>query len=279
MSIIEVRPDPADGLLACEAGEWAADKHDLLRQYLDISHRARRKFVTGRGGATYIELFAGPGRLFVRSTGAYIDGSPVVAHREATRTRTTFSTMHLGDEREDFCNATSTRLKALGANPTMYVGQAEDTAKRIADALDPHGLNFAFLDPFGFEGFPFAIVEAFARFKRMDLLIHVSASALQRNLDEFMASKECPLDHFAPGWREVVRGRRPDDVARGMILEHWTSLIRKAGFRDAEGKPLIRGPSNQALYWLVLVAKHELATKFWDAINRSDQSSLFGKAS
>jgi len=100
---IDLRPDPTDGFPACEAGEWGAEKHGLLRQYLGMSHGARRKFVTGRGGATYVELFAGPGRLFVRASDSYIDGSPVVAHREAIRTRTAFSAMHLGDEREDFC--------------------------------------------------------------------------------------------------------------------------------------------------------------------------------
>jgi len=108
---IETKLDPGDGLAAMEAGEWAAEKHDLLRQYLDISHATRRMWVNGKGGATYIELFAGPGRLFFKGTSDFCDGSPLVAHREAARTNTAFSVTHLGDEREDFCNATATRSR------------------------------------------------------------------------------------------------------------------------------------------------------------------------
>jgi three-Cys-motif partner protein len=277
---IEVKPDSADGLPAMEAGEWVSDKHALLRQYLGISHAARRKFVNGRGGATYIELFAGPGRLFTKGTDQFFDGSPLVAHREAERTKTVFSEMHLGDEREDFCDALSKRLTTRSANSRVYPKRAEQAAREIRGVLNHYGFHFAFLDPFGFDGLPFTIVETLAGLNRMDVLIHVSAMELQRKLPDYVESKECTLDHFAPGWREVVRGLKPSDItARAKILEHWIGLIRKVGFREADGKPLIRGPNNQALYWLVLVAKHELATKFWDAINRPRQTSLFDTSS
>jgi hypothetical protein len=56
-----------------------------------LSHAARRKFLKA-GGAAYFELFSGPGRLFLKGTNQFIDGSPLVAHLEATRTRTNFST-------------------------------------------------------------------------------------------------------------------------------------------------------------------------------------------
>lgn len=273
---------------AIEAGEWAEKKHRLLRHYVDISREPRRGFVDpaeaarrgipgGPAGATYIELFSGPGRLFVKDTDNFFDGSPLVAYGESMRTRTAFTSMHLGDERPDFCEAARTRLQARGTAPIVYSMKADQAAGRIVAALNPYGFNFAFLDPFGIEGLPFTIIETFARFKRMDMLIHVSAIALQRKLPEWVESRHCPLDDFAPSWRAVVRGLRPDDiVARGRIFEHWLSLIRKVGFQDAKGKPLIRGPQNQALYWLVLIAKHELATQFWDAISRDEnQDDLF----
>lgn len=274
---IEVRPDPIDGLPAMQAGDWAVEKHELVRKYLDISRHTRRKWIEGPGGATYIELFSGPSRLFTKGTDNFFDGSPLVAHREAVRTGAAFTAMHLGDERKDFCDASAQRLGALGANPITYPGTAEKMATSIVNALSPHSLNFAFLDPFGFEGLPFSVVETFAPCKYMDLLIHVSASSLQRNLSEFIASKNCPLDDFAPDWRKVVAGRRADDIARGMILDHWIGLMKKVGLKAAKGMPLIRGPDNQALYWLVLVAKHDLAVKFWDAINKPKQGDLFNR--
>jgi len=268
--------DPEDGLPMCEAGEWAEDKHGLLRKYLDISKGPRRQFAHGTGGATYIELFAGPGRLFNRETGAAFDGSPLVACKEAARTNSQFTSVHLGDERPDFCEALVRRLDRIGITPRTYPHDARTAASMIIERLNPYGLNLAFLDPFGFEGLPFSLIETLAQFKRMDILIHVSAMELQRNLELYIQQPQCPLDTFAPGWRDVVRGMKPDIVARGKILEHWVSRIREAGFKEAKGKPLIRGRNNQALYWLVLIAKHDLATQFWDEISKEErQAGLF----
>lgn len=276
---MDVRPDPGDRLPALECGEWSEDKHELLRQYIDCSHATRRRWLNGTNGATYIELFCGPGRLYIKGTGTFVDGSPLVAHREAARTDTVFSAMHLGDERKDFCDATETRLKALLAKPVMYAKSGEIAAREIQRALNPYALHFAFLDPFGFDDLPISIIRTFAGFRRMDMLIYVSAMELQRKLPEYFASKDCSLDRFAPGWRDAVRGLNPHDTtARGKIFEHWLSLIRQAGFGDAAVTPLIRGPSNQALYWLVLIAKHDLARRLWNSIakRQTPNQSLFG---
>jgi len=286
---MEVTIDPTDQLPAIVTGEWTTRKHKLLRHYVDISRHARRGWVDraeaarrkipgGPAGAAYIELFCGPGRVFIEETRNFVDGSPLVAHSEAARTGTAFTEMHLGDERDDFCQAVRARLERRGTKPTMYPVVAQEAAEQIVKVLNPYGLNFAFLDPFGFEGLPFSIIETFGRFKRMDVLIYVSAMGLQRMLPDWVKSTHCPLDDFAPNWREVVRGMDPSDiVTRGRIFEHWLSLIRKVGFQDPKGKPpLIRGPKNQALYWLVLVAKHDLATRFWDAISRDkNQADIF----
>jgi three-Cys-motif partner protein len=279
---VELTIDPQDELPAIKTGEWTLHKYKLLRHYVDISKEARRGWidpavaarrdVVTPAGAAYIELFCGPGRVYIEESGNFADGSPLIAHDEAKRTRTAFTAMHLGDARQDFCDATSTRLAGRGFTPTMYPKPAQEAAEEIVKRLNPYGLNFAFLDPFGFEGLPFSIIETFGRFKRMDVLIYVSAMGLQRMLPRWMKSAQCPLDDFAPNWRPVVHGMDPTDiVTRGKIFEYWLNLIKGVGFVDPKGKPpLIRGPNNQALYWLVLVAKHDLATKFWDAISRDE---------
>jgi three-Cys-motif partner protein len=289
MSSVKTKIDPADGLPAIVTGEWARKKHKLVRHYVNISRAARRGWVDpaeaarrnvqgGPRGAAYIELFCGPGRICIEDLDIFENGSPLVAYDESARSRTAFTAMHLGDERVDFCDAVESRLQTRGVSPNMYRKSAEQSAKEIVTVLDPYGLNFAFLDPFGFEGLPFAIIETLGRFKRMDVLIYVSAMGLQRDLPKFVESSHCPLDEFAPDWRSAARGMDPSDiVTRGKVFEHWVSLIRKAGFQEAKGKPaLIRGPQNQALYWLVLVAKHELATKFWEQISRDEnQDDIF----
>jgi three-Cys-motif partner protein len=272
--VAKVAPDPSDGLPAMEAQEWAADKHAALRRYLDISHAARRKFLMA-GGAAYFELFSGPGRLFLKGTNQFIDGSPLVAHLEATRTRTNFTNIYLADEQQTFCSAVETRLKRLGASPTTHPLRSEPAAKRIAKQLRPDALNVGFLDPYNLGDLPLSIFETFAPLQRIDLLVHVSAMDLARALPGSMKAKSAPLDRFAPGWRDAVSGLQAGVEARGRIIEYWLGRIRALGFKDARVWNLIRGPNNQPLYWLVLVAKHELATQFWDEISKPPQTSLF----
>jgi three-Cys-motif partner protein len=271
---LEVRPDPNDQLPALEAQDWAEHKHELLSQYLEISRGARRGFVAGSGGATYIDLFAGPGRLFLKDSGNFIDGSPLIAIKQAAHSRTQFNEVHLGDTDPSFCDALQVRMKALGIQPSTYPYAADESAKRIAKKLNRYGLHFVFLDPFGLEHLPFSIIETFGELSRVDLLVHVSAMDLNRNLPQYMDQTDCSLDTFAPGWRKVVEGMKPGAVARGKIIEHWCGRARELGFKDALAKPLIRGKGRQPLYYLMLLAKSDLARKFWNAINRDNQGSM-----
>jgi three-Cys-motif partner protein len=112
--------------------------------------------------------------------------------------------MHLADEREDFCAAVQTRFEPRRAKARIktYPMVAAEAAEQIVPALNPHGFNFAFLDPFRLEGLPFSIIQTFARFECMDVLIYFSAESLQRNLPGWMEhpTRHCPPDDFAPDW-------------------------------------------------------------------------------
>src|ERR1041384_5866540 len=85
--------DPADGLLVDEVGPWAVEKHERLRRYISASRGARAKFLPPykEGGASYIELFSGPGRSRIRGTTQIIDGSPIVAYKAAHASGARFS--------------------------------------------------------------------------------------------------------------------------------------------------------------------------------------------
>jgi hypothetical protein len=63
-------PGP-DGLAVQCVGQWAADKYYYLRQYIAATKAVRGGFIApkGNGGAAFIDLFAGPGRVRVRDTG------------------------------------------------------------------------------------------------------------------------------------------------------------------------------------------------------------------
>lgn len=109
----------------------------------------------------------------------------------------------------------------------------------------------------------------------MDMLIHVSAQDLQRNLRRNIEYDGSAFDRFAPGWRQCVDVRARDEVIRAAILQHWLELIRGLDMQLSQGAELVSGDNNQRLYWLVLVARHELAGQLWDKIrNISGQGRL-----
>jgi three-Cys-motif partner protein len=263
-----------DGLPFDEVGAWAKEKHERLRKYVDISRGARRKFIRGTGGATYIDLYCGTGRAIVRETKEIIDGSPLVAFKCARDIEVPFSEIHIADASGDSCRAAEKRLITLGASPFKEIGAAEATAVRIVGRLNPNGLHFAFLDPYNLQHLPFSVIEAFGKLKRIDMLIHVSAQDLQRNLHSYTRPGDTRLEGFAPGWRKAVDLKQSKQAIRAALLAHWASKMEMLGLPPAQHAELVSGTSkNQRLYWLVFVSRSNFAKGLWDKI-RSGQGKL-----
>lgn len=265
----------SDGLPLDEVGPWTKEKHERLRKYVDITRATRRKWVHGSGGATYIDPFCGAGRAIIRGTQQKIDGSPLVAFNAARDGGVPFSEIHIADASEERCRAAERRLASLGCAAKIEIGNADATVVRIAQKLNPHGLHFVFLDPYKLEALPFSVIQALAKFKHIDVLIHISVHDLQRNLDAYSVSNDGPLDHFAPGWRNSVSLKQSKSATRAAYVAYWAAEMEKLGFAPARYE-LVRGPTkNQRLYWLVMVSHHKLAQDFWDKIrNVSGQGEL-----
>jgi three-Cys-motif partner protein len=266
-----------DGLPLDEVGSWAKDKHDRLRKYVDISRAARRKFVQGTGGATFIDLFCGVGRAVVRDTGEKIDGSPLVAFRCAKDGGVPFSEIHIADASEESCRAAEKRIVSAGGSAIAVVGKAEETVVGVVKRLNPYGLHFAFLDPYNLDDLPFSVLESFSRLKRIDMLIHVSAQDLQRNLHSYTKPDDDRLERFMPGWRKCVDLSQSQQATRAALLAYWASKIEALGLPPAKHVELVSGISrNQRLYWLVFVSRSDFAKSLWDKIrNVSGQGQLF----
>ncbi|MFN0038111.1 MAG: three-Cys-motif partner protein TcmP [Burkholderiales bacterium] len=268
--------DTGDGLPLTCVGPWAEHKHARVRKYVDISRAVRKKFVTGKGGATYIDLFSGPGRARIRGTNQVIDGSCLVAAKEAISGGAAFSEVHVGDANESFVDATSARLKQIGISAHKYTGPAEITVQQLAEKIGSFGLHFAFLDPYDLKSLRFPVVQRLAKFKHMDMLIHVSAQDLQRNLRRYIQSERSPLDSFAPAWRDAVDPMSSDLDVRTKIFGYWLGLIRAEDMQTSQGVEEVTGMKSQHLYWLVFVARHDLALKFWDEIRNVTKQKSFG---
>jgi three-Cys-motif partner protein len=267
-----------DGLPLDEVGAWAKEKHERLRKYVDISRATRRKFIQGTGGASYIDLYCGTGRAVIRDTNEKIDGSPLVAFKCARDGGVPFSQMHIADSTQERCHAAEKRIIKEGGLPATDVGAAEDTVRRIVARLNPYGLHFAFLDPYNLQDLPFSVIEDLSKLKRIDILMHVSAQDLQRNLHSYTRLGDARLDRFMPGWRKSVDVKQSQRAVRAALLAYWASKITALGLPPAQHAELITGTSkNQRLYWLVFVSRYDFAKQLWSKIRSpSGQRDLFG---
>jgi three-Cys-motif partner protein len=267
-----------DGLPRTIVGGWTLEKHERLVKYVDITRAVRRKWRNWGTETTYIELFCGPGRSRIKRTKRIIDGSPIRATQMAKESGVPYTSVYLADFNATFVDALCKRVPDGAGKVHRYVGKAETTVDQIVKDLNPKGLHFAFLDPYKLDPLPFSIIQKLAKLKSMDMLIHVSIQDFQRNLQRYMKMEDGPLDRFAPGWRRIVNRRDTERNIRVAIFKHWLGLIRKLDMQASKGFEIekVVGKKRQPLYWLVLVARHPLAHKFWNEIrNVSEQGELF----
>ncbi len=258
-----------------DVGPWAADKHEYLQRYIEISRCVRRKWQPPEGaGATYIDLFCGSGKCRVRSTGEIIDGSPIVAWR-ASRNHAPFTTMYIADIDTRKRRAAAQRLRDEGAPVVEIEGDALEAIEKIVPMLDQNGLHFAFLDPYSLGALDFRIIERLSTLKRIDMLIHISKMDLQRNLPMNIRDEHDAFDRFAPGWHEHIAGTTGDQhKMRGMVVEYWRSKVAELNVWTSPEMELITGDRGQHLYWLLLAYKHRLAGDFWKKTGKRQQLSF-----
>jgi three-Cys-motif partner protein len=268
-----------DDLLVEDVGNWALEKQKLLCDYIQISSAARRKYLPpdNTGGATYIDLFCGPGRSKIKDTDQFIDGCCVAAWRRSLESASPFTKVIIGDADPERLELARIRLGRLGAPVIALSGEAKDTVLPAIQKATSYGLNFAFLDPYSLGALDFHVLRMLSRLKRIDIMVHFSQMDHQRNYDRNISAEESALDSFAPGWREEVDIAASQRTGRQAVFEYWRGLVEQLGVEADRETRLISGPGNQPLYRLLLVARHELAHRFWQDVTKGGdpQRSLF----
>jgi hypothetical protein len=106
------------------------------------------------------------------------------------------------------------------------------------------------------------------------VLVHVSVSDLQRNVDRYSSQQYRQFDHFAPGWRTEIKMDMNQQSLRTAILEYWSDKVHALGLPRAKHCQLISGSRNQRLYWLILLARHDLAHDLWEKISSLARSPM-----
>jgi three-Cys-motif partner protein len=260
-----------DGLIVERVGVWVEKKHKILRDYVFAAGGARQKY----SQRAYIDVFCGPGRAQVRSTGQFVDGSSLVAFKAAQDSAAEFTSIEISDARSDLVDANKARLEKLRAPVRIAPGPAVNSVKEIVARLDPYGLHLAFLDPHNLGTLSMSLFAELAKLKRVDCLVHVSVADLQRNADRYSSADYDQFDEFAPGWRSKVGTDMNKQAFRSAIVNYWSDEVERLGLPRAEHCELVTASKDQRLYWLILLARHNLAHALWSRISSEAQAPKF----
>lgn len=265
--------DTADGLRVMEVGEWAFEKHALIRRYVNASREARRKWTQ----RVLVDLYCGPGRVVNRSHPEDIrDGGVISAFLQAKHDGAPFTKVIIGDTDEEALAACKQRLERLGANVVAFLEPAHISAPEALKNLPGNGLHLALLDPFNVGHLPFSVIETLAQRKHLDIVVHYSLMDIARNLELNYLRKASAFDAFAPGWKEVIPVSAITKAeARRRFDEYWQSLVERLGYSVSDMRPVItRSGTQSRLYQMVLLERHPLARHLWSEVARTSQGSF-----
>ncbi len=253
-----------DGLIVEKVGSWAVRKLNIVTNYVYASGGARTHYA--RTGTAYIDVFCGPGRSLVRDQTKFIDGSPVAAFKRAAESPGQFSSINISDADSELLGAAEKRLNVINAPVWACAGPANVAMPKIVQSLDPNGLHFAFLDPHNLGTLSFDLFEQLAKLKRVDVIVHVSLifSAMQTAT---RLRHTTSFDKFAPRWRGKVGADMNQVALRGSIMQYWSAKGDGAWPSSRRHCELITRDHCQRLYWLFLLAKHDLAHQLWEKIS------------
>lgn len=261
----------SDGLPVQCVGEWAdTRKHYYLRQYIEATREVRRKFIgENTGGAGYIDLFAGPGRIRLRDSGELSDGSPLIAlgHGDAAFTHVVL------------CDIDERNVRALEARTTgrAYVVHGDSNAciNDLVRAMPPDGLNLAVVDPFAIAPLRFATLRTLAQLSRVDLFINFPTGDIRRNFDRYYDSSSSVLETAigVEDWRRTI-----DSLAKvHQVAELFIQKLADLGYTGESMRTVpVTNSNNAELYRIVFAAKHPLADKIWKSVIRNEPSGQRG---
>ncbi len=244
-------------------------KHEILRRYLGawfpiLGSRVPR--------IVYIDGFCGPGKYLGGE-----DGSPIIALKEALK-QPILATSEVSflfiDARADRINHLESELSSLKIPSNFHVNpivnQFDNTLTEILNDLRAKGHHlaptFAFIDPFGFMGAPFSLVERLLGNPRTEVFINIMiefvnrfaehpTSAVQQHIKTLLGASDAEIS-------EVV-----------------SSQDRKLAFRQLYQKKLhqhakfvrffeMYDDRNNLIYYLFFASNHPLGHKkmkeaFW----------------
>lgn len=251
-------------------------KHDILRRYLEAWFPILNKY---NQRIVYIDGFAGPGRYRGGAPGSPIIAIEVAAHhRKALAGEIVFWFI---DERQDRIDHLKEELAGISIPAHFRVeaecGRFDLKLGQVLDDLDTRGSRpapiFAFIDPFGFAGIQFTLIERLLKYPRCEAFINLMVDSINRFVEHPKAEI---VQHIvsAFGTDDAIRiAEAPGDRITNLRNLYQAQLRRVARFvRYFEMRDL----ENRVQYYLFFGTNNDVGhLKMKEAMWRVDPDGAF----
>jgi three-Cys-motif partner protein len=246
--------DEAEMLFARAVSFHSSVKAYYARRYAEIVGTAMRS----KWYLTWVELFAGPGKLYLRDRDEFVPGSPLEALAIARPFhRYVFSDLDLA--------CVESLRRRIGKRDNVHILQGDANSPELLVELaklipTKNSLVVLYGDPAGLD-LKWDTVQFFIdRFKHLDLLLNVPITGVVRAVAAGYDEKAgALLGHPDP--RALYDASAPD---KGVAYRDWFRRKCAAeGFTQLEAIRVSLRGTNRDLYDLALASRNPLATKFF----------------
>jgi three-Cys-motif partner protein len=167
--------------------DHSAAKHKILETYLKAWFPIICRW---NNRVNYVDGFAGPGKY----TGGE-DGSPIIAmsvainHTTKLKNQINFIFIEKDDDRAEFLKKEIvTRTIPLNFNWQVVKGEFHSETMELLDYLEKDNNTlaptFAFIDPFGFSGIPFNIIERLLAIPKVEVFLTFMVDSINRFIED-----------------------------------------------------------------------------------------------
>jgi len=248
-----------DALPARKVRVHSLDKAHYAHYYADIVGTGMKNAYPGP--LAWVELFAGPGVLYVEDIAAFKPGSPL----EALDIRDPFDIYVFADLHDRCVDALHRRVDGR-AHVLRGNANSADLHDRIVSLVPRNALVVLYVDPAGLD-LHFDTLKFFAeRYKHLDLLLNFPVPGIDRALSAGHGEKASRvLNHPTP--IELIG---PGSGRPGTSLRQWFERqLSSLGYDHFEAVPIKLAAKNVALYDLMLASRRAKAKQFFqEAIHR-----------
>lgn len=242
--------------------EHSLEKLRILRDYLPVYLQA----TTGALERVYIDAFAGPGLNRIKSTGAEIDGSPLIALKATAKNGSRFDQLIFIEQVHEIAQELRESLRVAGQGTSVRTVSVEEgdvnlVLPRVIQRINQKSPTFVFLDTDGIDP-AWRTIEFISRW-RTELLINFPLGmSINRNPD----SPKVDAYFGTPEGRKIWKAARP---GWKRDLRHlYMQRLRDLGYIYTPLERLITARGGQHLYYLLHVSKAEPAKPIMDWVSK-----------